>query len=99
MALWDRFQSATSYRAGGEALCHLAGMISVLIRGPTDATALHLRAVTQPESTDADEVDARNRRLGMPHPPPLLFCFFLPCLARRREAEAASKKSVGSESK
>lgn len=57
--------------------CHIAGMASVLIRGPTDAT-LHLHAVTQPESTDSDEVDAWNRRPGKPPLPLLLFVFFFP---------------------
>ena len=55
--------------------CHLSGIASVLIRGSTDAT-LHLRTVTQPESSDADEEDDGNRRLEMPHLPPLLYFFF-----------------------
>lgn len=56
--------------------CHFTGIASVLIRGSTDAT-LHLHTVTQPEITDADEDDSGNRRLGMPHLPPLLYCYFV----------------------
>lgn len=56
-----------------------------------DAT-LHLPTVTQPESTDADEVDARNRRLGLPHLP-LLICPAI--LAQRRET---ASKSLGKSS-
>lgn len=74
----NRWHCGTGSRAslpiGPVQRCHLAGMASVLIRGSMDAT-LHLPAVAQPESTDADEVDARSRRLGMPHLPHLLLCF------------------------
>lgn len=59
----------------GPGLC-CASMASVLIRGSTDATS-HLHTVTQPESTDGDEADARNRRLEKPRPPALLLLFSL----------------------
>lgn len=66
--------SSASLPTGPLLRSHLAGIASVLIRGSTDAT-LHLPTVTQPGSADADEVNARNRRLGISHRPPLLFCF------------------------
>lgn len=73
---WEnRWHSGTGSRAslhtGPLLCCHLTGMAQVLIRGSMDTT-LHLPPVTQPRSTDADEVDVRNRRRGLLHLPPLL---------------------------
>lgn len=78
---WEnRWHSGTASRAslhtGPLLCCHLTGMAQVLIRGSMDTT-LHLPPVTQPRSTDADEVDVRNRRRGLLHLPPLLSCFNL----------------------
>lgn len=78
---WEnRWHSGTRSRAslqtGPLLCCHLTGTAKVLIRGSMDTT-LHLPTVTQPGSTDADEVDVRNRRRGLLHLPPLLSCFNL----------------------